>query len=52
MEQYRQWMEDVGDPIYPPAGAVPNDTPLFPIHPRKFWVVLKGLKIGVFYAQW
>jgi len=42
-------------PVYPresgndyPDGPLPN----IPIYPKKYYVIFKGLRIGVFYEKW
>jgi hypothetical protein len=42
-------------PVYPPeSGNDHPDSPLpnIPIHPKKYYVIFKGLRIGVFYEKW
>ena len=42
-------------PVYPRAPGEPQPhgpLPNIPHHPRKYYVIFKGLRIGVFYEQW
>ena len=42
-------------PVYPrESGNDCRDSPLpnIPLHPKKYYVIFKGLRIGVFYEKW
>lgn len=53
VDNHRELDANLPRPVYPCATGEPQPPlPNIPHHPRRYYVIFKGLRIGVFYERW